>query len=184
MPIATVADVEAASRILIYGVTGSGKSTAALQIGDALELPAHLVDEEIGWLGNWVNRSEAEMRRLAGNVVASERWVLDSAYGSFLDLVMERVDVVIALDYPRWISLQRLLRRTWRRARTRETVCNGNVETWRRVFSNESIIRWHFRSYASKTSRIDAMEAAPEGPPLLRLRHPRDYSRLLERLRR
>ncbi|WP_220456803.1 hypothetical protein [Changpingibacter yushuensis] len=48
MPVGTLDDVVSASRILVYGVTGSGKSTAALSLGEILELPVHLVDEEFG----------------------------------------------------------------------------------------------------------------------------------------
>ena len=35
----------AADRILVYGVTGSGKSTAALRIGEVTGLPVTLVDD-------------------------------------------------------------------------------------------------------------------------------------------
>ena len=48
VPVGTLDDVVSASRILVYGVTGSGKSTAALSLGEILELPVHLVDEEFG----------------------------------------------------------------------------------------------------------------------------------------
>ena len=40
-------------RILIYGVTGSGKTTLAKQIGEITGLPWHSADDEIGWLPNW-----------------------------------------------------------------------------------------------------------------------------------
>ena len=40
-------------RILVYGVTGSGKSTAAVAIGSRTGLPVTLVDE-ITWLPGWV----------------------------------------------------------------------------------------------------------------------------------
>lgn len=50
MPPATVDDVQRAKRVLVYGVTGSGKSTAAVVIGARLGLPVHLADDEFGWL--------------------------------------------------------------------------------------------------------------------------------------
>jgi adenylate kinase family enzyme len=37
--------VTAAQRILVYGVTGSGKSTCATRIASALDLPLTLVDD-------------------------------------------------------------------------------------------------------------------------------------------
>src|SRR3954467_15292394 len=40
-------------RILVYGVTGSGKSTAATRIAAVTGLPLHLADE-LTWLPGWV----------------------------------------------------------------------------------------------------------------------------------
>lgn len=182
MPAATVDDLRRADRVLLYGVTGSGKSTAAVRLGEVLGLPAHLVDEEIGWLPGWVERDREEQRAIAARIVAQERWVLDSAYGTWLDLVLDRAQVMVALDYPRWLSLARLLRRTGTRWVTRQKMCNGNVETLGQIFSRESIILWHFRSYRRKTARTRAFESAPEGIPVLRLTHPAQLERLVTEL--
>lgn len=182
MPAATIEDLRRADRVLLYGVTGSGKSTGAVLLGEALDLPVHLVDDEIGWLPGWVERPREEQRALATRIVAGERWVLDSAYGKWVDLVMERAQVMVALDYPRWLSLARLLRRTGRRWVTQEQTCNGNTESARQILSRDSIIAWHFRSYRRKTDRIRQWESQPDGIPVLRLRHPRELQTLLTRL--
>lgn len=182
MPRASVDDVRRADRVLVYGVTGSGKSTAAGRLGQALALPVHLADEEIGWLPDWVQREVTDQRAIAARVVAEEGWVLDTAYGSFLDVVLPRVQVVVALDYPRWLSLGRLVRRTTHRWITRTPVCNGNVESLRQILSRDSILLWHFRSYGRKTARIRAWESEPDGLPLLRLTHPRQLDALLAEL--
>jgi hypothetical protein len=67
----------------------------------------------------------------------------------------------VALDYPRWFSLQRLLRRTVSRAATGQEMCNGNTETWRQMFSRDSIIVWHFRSWRRKRARIHQWVSDP-----------------------
>ncbi|WP_345750261.1 adenylate kinase [Microbacterium rhizophilus] len=168
-------------RILLYGVTGSGKSTAALRIGERLGIPVTLADE-IGWLPGWVNRPLAEQIALVDDVVAQEAWILDSAYSSWKDRVIPRVELIVGLDYPRWFSLQRLIRRTLRRIRTREEVFQGNVETWKVQLSRESIIRWHFASWARKRARMRAWAADPAAPPVLLFRRARDLERWVERL--
>lgn len=182
MPTATVADLRVAQRVLCYGVTGSGKSSAAIEIGARLNLPVHLVDDEIGWLPGWVNRPVDEQIEIATRIVSGDSWILDSAYGSWLEPVLARTQIIIALDYPRWLSLTRLLRRTWQRVTDRQPVCNGNVETWSQVFSRDSIIVWHFRSFASKRQRLHALRDAISGPKVLVLKHPRDYEALLRQL--
>ena len=160
-------------RILVYGVTGAGKSTAALAIGARTGHPVTLVDE-LTWLPGWVPVEEEEQRRVIGEITAGERWLLDSSYGAWLDLVLPRAGLVVGLDYPRWLSLGRLVRRTVSAAVTREPRCNGNVETWRAIFRRDSIIVWHFRSFARKRERMRAWAVSPDGPEVLLFRHPRE----------
>ncbi|MGC3993605.1 MAG: adenylate kinase [Propionicimonas sp.] len=182
MPLATMADVRRAQRVLLYGVTGSGKSTAALALGARRGLPVHLVDEEFGWLGNWVQRPVEEMRALVAAAASEPEWVFDTAYGSFRDLVEPRAEVVIGLDYPRWLSLHRLLRRTVTRLVDRQPICNGNVETLRQAFSRDSIIAWHFRSFTRKRATMRGWAARADGPAIILLRHARELDELLTAL--
>ncbi|MCK0111724.1 adenylate kinase [Ornithinimicrobium sp. F0845] len=150
-----------ASRILVYGVTGSGKTTLARRIGEVTGLPWHSVDDEIGWLPGWTERPVEDQRRIAEQICAGEEWVLDTAYGKWIDVPLARVELIVALEYPRWVSLQRLLRRTVSRAVTRQEMCNGNTESWRQVVSRDSIVVWHFRSWARKRERIRQWVADP-----------------------
>lgn len=170
-----------AQRILVYGVTGSGKSTAAGRIAARTGLPLTLADE-LTWLPGWVPVAEDRQRELFGEVVAGDRWVLDTAYGAWLDVVLPRVELVVALDYPRWFSLQRLVRRTLRRALDQKPVCNGNTESLRNLCSRDSIVSWHFRSFDRKRSRMRQWAEAPEGPPVLVCRRPKDLERWMDQL--
>lgn len=112
-----------------------------------------------------------EQRRRIAAICAGERWILDTAYSSWIDVPLARVQLIVALDLPRIVSLARLVRRTIGRVVDGRPVCNGNRETWRTVLSRDSIILWHFRAFASKRRRIDAWEAA--GLPVVRLRSAR-----------
>jgi adenylate kinase family enzyme len=171
-----------ARRLLVYGVTGSGKTAAAERISAATGIPWTAVDD-LTWEPGWVSVPGDEQRRRVTEICAADAWLLDSAYGDWLDVPLSRVEVVLALDYPRWFSLQRLVRRTFRRLRERREVCNGNTETWRQVLSSDSIVRWHFRSFARKRARIRGWEADPKGPRVLRFTRARDFERWLAALR-
>lgn len=127
MPAATLDDLRRAGRVLFHGVTGAGKSTAAVRLGAVLDLPVTLVDEELGWLPGWVSRTPEAQVALAEPILAGERWVLDSAYRFYREAAVARADVVVGLDYSRAATFARLLRRTVRRAATAEPVCNGNT---------------------------------------------------------
>ena len=161
------------SRVLFYGVTGSGKSSAARAYAKATGLPEFSADDDIGWLPGWQQRTVEEQRDIAAGIAAQDRWVLDSAYGVWRDVVVPRAELVVGLDYPRWLSLARLIRRSLRRALTREPVCNGNQETLTRLFVEDSIIRWHFRSFTRKRQVMRGLQADPDMPPAILFRHPR-----------
>lgn len=108
--------------------------------------------------------------------------MLDTAYGAWLDVVLPRVELVVGLDYPRWLSLQRLLRRTAVRIVSKEPVCNGNTESLRSALAPDSIVGWHFRSFDRKRRRMRQWAAAPDGPPVLLLSKPRDLEVWIDRL--
>jgi len=170
-----------ARRIVVYGVTGSGKSTLAKQISAATGIPYHAVDN-LTWRPGWVEVPLEEQRSVVAAISAEPEWVLDAAYGSWIDLPLRRAQVIVALDYPRWFSLQRLVRRTLSRLVRQTAVCNGNRETLRRAVGRDSIIRWHFRSFASRRRRIRSCLDDPAGPAVLLLRSPRATRRMLHRL--
>ena len=90
-----------------------------------------------------------------------------------MDVPLARVELIVGLDYPRWLSLGRLGRRGVMRALDRRPICNGNTETFRQLFSRDSIVAWHFRSFPHKRSRIRAWAADESGPTVVRLRSPR-----------
>lgn len=129
-------------RILVYGVTGSGKSTLAAAISRRTGLPWHSMDD-LTWEPGWIEVPAEEQRRRVADVCAGENWIIDTAYSQWLDIVLARTDTIVALDYPRWVSLTRLLRRTFMRLVDRRPICNGNTETWRQALSRNSIIVWH-----------------------------------------
>jgi hypothetical protein len=55
--------------------------------------------------------------------------------------VWSRVELIVGLYFPRWLSLSRLLRRCVVRVVRRTPVWNGNVETWRALFAGVSPCR-------------------------------------------
>ena len=166
---------------MVYGVTGSGKTTAAERISEATGIPWTSVDD-LTWEPNWVAVDPEEQRRRIEEICARDTWVIDTAYGQWLDVPLAAVELVVGLDYPRWFSLQRLVRRTLARVVDRRRICNGNTETWRSVVGDDSIIRWHFRSFRNKHVRLVAWEADPGGPRVLRFTRARDLDRWIAAL--
>ena len=164
-------------RVLVYGVTGSGKSTLARRIAARLTLP-YVEADELTWEPGWVPVPEKVQRERMTEVCAGDNWVLDSAYGKWLDVPLARADLVVGLDLPRLVSLTRLVRRTLGRMIHRTRICNGNVESFREIFlRRDSILLWHFTSFAGKRARIRTWAADPASPPVVVLRSSTEVER-------
>lgn len=153
----------------------------AVALGERLGLPVTHVDD-LCWSPGWVQRSREEIDAKVLPVLAGDAFVIDSVYRFHNAHALARVDVVVGLDYARAVSLTRLVRRTWRRIRSRELVCNGNVETLRLALARDSIIVWHFRSWRSKRERMRRWHADASLPPVLLLARPADADRLVAEL--
>ena len=167
----------AVQRILVYGVTGSGKSTLARRVAARLQLPYHSIDD-LTWEPDWTPVPDEVQRDRVRAVCAGQAWVIDSAYAKWLDLALARTDLIVGLDLPRRVSLTRLVRRTVARIVQRTSICNGNAETWRgALFSRDSLVVFHFRSFARKRRRMRAWQADPDFPETVLLRSPADVRR-------
>ena len=164
-----------AKRILVYGVTGSGKTSLARRISARTGIPWHSVDD-LAWEPDleWVPVPDEEQRRRIDAICAAEEWVLDTAYGSWLDIPLARVELIVGLDFPRLVSLFRLTRRTIVRSLDGRRMCNGNRESFRHAVSRDSIILWHFKSFSSKRRRIRAWASDRSAPEVIRLASPRE----------
>ena len=167
--------------MLIYGVTGSGKTTLAQKVAERTGLPFHSVDD-LTWEPGWVEVPAEEQRRRIAMICTGDWWIIDSGYSKWLDLVLARTDLIVALDYPRWRSLGRLVRRSLARAIDRRQICNGNTESFRQMLSRDSILLWHFRSFAHKRARMRTWAGDPEGPAVIRLTSPAATRRWLASL--
>ncbi|MFG1955331.1 adenylate kinase [Micromonospora sp. NPDC048830] len=171
------------SRVLVYGVYGAGKSTLAARLSERLELPWYPVDDLL-WQPGWVEVPVARQRSRIEEICRRDRWILDGAYHGWRDVPLARADLVVGLDYPRWRSFSRLLRRTLRRLVTGEEICNGNRESLGSVLSRDSILVWHVAAFGRARRRMRTWQSDPSGPPVLLFRSPAALDRWLAGLPR
>jgi adenylate kinase family enzyme len=128
-------------RIVLHGVTGSGKSTPAARLAALTGAPLVSVDD-LMWRPGWVQLTDEEQVEAIRPWAQRPAWVMDSLWSATRPVVLPRADLLVTLDFPRRVSLTRLLARTVRRARTGEEFCGGNTESWRRALSTDSIVAW------------------------------------------
>lgn len=150
------------SRIVVLGVTGSGKTTFATQIGQRLGVP-HIELDSLHWDANWTPAGKEEFRSKVAKALTGERWVVDGNYSVVRDLVWGRATTLVWLDYSFPRTFWRLARRTVRRIVRKELLWNGNRESARSAFfSADSIFVWLFRSYWKNRKEYPALFKQPE----------------------
>ncbi len=144
-------------RVAVVGCSGSGKSTLARRIAEAKGL-TYINSDELLWQPDWVERSKPAYYALVEQRIADEAWTFDGNLGGSAHIVLPRVDTLIWLDYPKPFVMWRLLRRTVRRAWTKEEIFSGNSESWRMSFaSKDSILLYAWRSHGERRKHYDAL---------------------------
>lgn len=170
-------------RVLIAGVTGSGKTTLARRVAQRWNLVHHEIDA-LHHGPNWTPRPAFldDVRAFA----ETSRWVTEWQYTSKgTDAIMTpRAQLAIWLDYPWPLVRARLIRRTLGRSILRTEMYNGNVEMpiWQMLAARgpaESILAWQTKTRNHWAERMPRIEAEFPHLTVVRLRHPRETERWL-----
>jgi adenylate kinase family enzyme len=151
----------------IMGPNGSGKSTLAERLAKALQ--ADFVElDALNWEPGWIALNESdpeELERRFRTATGGERWV---AAGSYTRLCQRafwpRLDTIVWLDMPLRLCVWRLLRRTWRRWRSRELLWGSNYERlghMLKIWRRDNLLVWTVTQHARKRSAMLSHQADP-----------------------
>ena len=172
-------------RIAVWGAAASGKTTLGRRLGQALGVP-HLELDAVHWGPGWEPISTDAFRARVAVEIARDRWVIDGEYfRKVADLIWERADTVIWLDYPLPVLIWRLLWRTVTRVRRREVLWSGNRETWRGAFLSRDSLFLHLLRTERRRRRqraACAVELIARGVQVVRLRTLREADAWLARV--
>jgi adenylate kinase family enzyme len=133
----------------------------------------------------WVPLDDQEFRRRVEEVVKGPSWVVDGNYSTVRSVVWPRADTVVWLDPPDVVAMARLLRRTLKRAVTREELWNGNRERLSYIWSRDpelSILRyaWGNRKRLRNHYEAETNDSAWAHLRFVRARSRTDRRRLFE----
>jgi adenylate kinase family enzyme len=168
-------------RIVVVGVTGSGKTTLAQQLAQRLGYP-HVELDALHWDANWTMAPDDVFRDRIAQALGGLAWVTDGNYSKARDLTWGRADTIIWLDYPLVVNLWRLTRRNINRVFRRTELWNGNRETFASQFlSRDSLYLWALKKHGKNRREYPGLfaEAAYAHLTIIRLRSPRATARWL-----
>ena len=151
-------------RVVVLGVTGSGKTTAAAAIARLIDAK-HIELDALNWDPGWSAVEPAVLQqRLREAIAGVDRWVTDGGYASYVwDITWPEADTIIWLDFPLWLTIPRIFRRTMSRWFRSEELWNGNRESLRQNFaSKDSLFLWAFKSHKKYQESYPAYFARPE----------------------
>lgn len=170
-------------RVSIIGISGSGKTTTGRRLSTQLGAP-HTELDSLFWQPGWQEPDHDEFRETVKEAVAGDSWVVDGNYSRFgRDLIWDRADTVVWLDYPFMVSFWMLLKRSIRRAAKREELWNGNRETFRNLLDQDSLLWYVIRNRRRIALKNATDLAAYPHLELIRLESPGEVDAWLASLR-
>lgn len=150
-------------RVVVYGTSGSGKSTFAAALGKALDVPCIELDL-INWLPGWIGRNTTDPSGFLADVktaIGAENWVATGAYSGVRDIMWKRATDIVYVDLPRNVIMGQVIKRSLHRAASGEDVFPGCKENWARLLTAEHPIRWAWSTYQRRQAIFDKMVADP-----------------------
>jgi adenylate kinase family enzyme len=160
-------------RIWVIGISGSGKSTVAVELARRLGVPYVELDGIYHGPG-WSEPDPDEFKARVAGIVAGESWVIDGGYQRVLgELVPEAADTVVWLDLPLHVTISRVVRRSGSRLLHRTELWNGNRESLRGLlWGRDSLIGWSIQQSRAYRRELPALfRSSPmAGTRIVRLR--------------
>ncbi|HTW35799.1 MAG TPA: hypothetical protein VMD53_14370 [Rhizomicrobium sp.] len=100
-------------RIVVLGCAGSGKTTFARRLGEALQAPVICLDDI--WNSDRAGGSMPRFRQVLETMHAGDAWVSDGNFAqATFDLRLPRADLIVWLERPRALCLWRAAGRVFR----------------------------------------------------------------------
>lgn len=132
-------------KIAVIGYSGAGKSTLAKKLGKLFRCPVLHLDR-IQFEPGWKERDRETARRMAEDFLDENEnrgWIIDGNYTGFSqERRLREADLIIFMNYPRWICLWQAL--------IRSHVYKGKPE---KIWETAALKKWTGNSYGGFFTR-------------------------------
>lgn len=168
-------------RIQIIGCSAAGKSTVARELGEILRIEVIHLDKELWRPGCQLTPPHEEPAVVENLLKDRDRWIIDGNYTASLAQRLQAADLIVMVDFPRWLCLLRACKRIFTYfGRTRPDMGHGCPET-----VNVSFFRWIWRyPYDERPELLRQLALHANETKVVRLRGDRQTRRWLNAFRR
>ncbi len=116
------------SKIVVVGVSASGKSTFTKKLESKTNLQAAFMDA-IMWKPGWVYIGDEETIKKLEEVSLTEKWIIEGYISKNARAsIFDRADTIIYLDYSPWVSSLRYIKRWWKHRKNARPELEGSPE--------------------------------------------------------
>lgn len=171
-------------KIIVIGILGAGKSVLSRQVSQDLNLPLYHLDHIFHLpKGEMLDRSLflAEQKK----ILSKETWVIDGNYASSLPVRVAEADTIIWLDFPAWLCVMRVFRRSLRFRRDKSTRPDMAVHFEERLFSRDYAAFLYFVGSFNRKVRPNILTAVNQrsaNTELIILKNKQDVMHFLSQL--
>ena len=175
-------NIKIGHRIHVIGTSGSGKTYLASQISKHTGIP-HIELDSYYWGPNWQEPDREEFRIRLKEILETDKWVVDGNYSLIRDLIWQRANTLIWLDYSMPIVLTQLIRRTIKRTITKEILWNDNREHLSaQFFSKDSLILYAIRTHRARKRKYNQLTQNTGQIQVVHLQRPKEAQQLINQL--
>jgi adenylate kinase family enzyme len=168
-------------RIQIIGCSAAGKSTVARELGEILKIEVIHLDKELWKPGCQLTPPHEEPAVVEKLLEREEKWIIDGNYTASLPMRLQKAELVVMVDFPRWLCLLRACKRIftyW--GRTRPDMGHGCPET-----VNVSFFKWIWRyPYDERPELLRQLNEHAKHAKVVRLRGDWQVRRWLKAFRK
>lgn len=99
---------------MVFGRSGSGKTTFAIKLSKILNIPVFHVDKYF-FTDGWEKQELEVFMQWQRSVVAQPSWIIEGNAMRSLDVRYKEADIAICFYLPWWVCLWRIIKRRFKR---------------------------------------------------------------------
>lgn len=169
-------EVNSAKRIVVVGISASGKTSFASLLAKRMNLPLFHMDS-IMWKPGWEYVGDEKTIERLDEISRGDNWVIEGyVTKEARTFLFDRADLIVHLNYSRFVGLWRYLKRWWKHRNIPRPEMEGSPERFSFKFL------WLVWTKGEDVSLKGFLENVSNRSKILMINHPNDAKKLINSL--